>query len=738
MLRHKRVFIYRVNVKNFAIFFLLFFFFGVGAAFPQTPAVVISGYYVGASPLDEWTELLVVQDNTNMVNWKLQNTNATQTAWEPAIIFSDPVFWNHMRAGTIILIDSRCCNHSITEAKGCGYIEESANDIALFPVFTGGSFGTLPGLNGPTLNFDPTGGLLVLQDASGNFVHALGHGAVPGSLFNELPLPKLNYNSSVDTGEAVSVCPGANLDEYGNLAPQDGSTWSSAGGGTQVTLGLPNKCSASATANSDYWRSLRKPTWNNPTVSGSVTAADDPVTLNWNAMIDVYPSDQTEGYLILRNTVNVFGVPADGVSYLPGDMIGGSVVVATIKYSLTLTYVDTVSVPCPSGLYYEIFAYRYVQDYDFGNNYNRARGSAYNETSFAATHVSGVLPVAPVSATSDHETVCSSDTGNITLSATGGSGATLNWYTGSCGGTFVGAGSGPTNSLTIPSPTTTTTYYAAWENNCGVSTCADVTVSVTPSVTVSVTITADDTAFCPGTVVTFTAHPTDEGASPVFTWTEDGNPVQSGSSPVYITNSLTEGYVVKCQLNSSVTCAVQNPVESLPVTLFVYAPPVVNLTDKPFLCAGDPIQLDAGAGFASYLWQDGSTGRYYTATNVGIYRVTVTDVHACTGSDSVELKSCDSTIFVPTAFSPNGDGENDSFRVVSTADNVSGFSMLIYDRWGALVFQTTDFHSGWNGQLQGRPAPAGTYAWMITYQEVVPSSANPVTVKRHGTVVLVR
>jgi gliding motility-associated-like protein len=730
-----------MKVRISILFCVLLFFFGIMPAFSQTPAVVISSYYNAASPLDEWTELVVIKDNTNMHDWKLENSNATQTAWQPAIIFSDPVFWNHMRAGTIIIIDHRCCNHAITESKISGYVEESANDVASFPVFSGGSFGNPPGYNGPTLNIDSTGGMLVLLDSSGNFVHALAHQPASGPLFNSLPLPKLNYKGILSTGEAVSVCPGANLDEYGNLAPQDGTTWTSAGSGPDVTLGLPNICTASSTMNSDYWRSLRQPLWINPVASGSVNAADNVVTLNWNAMVDPDPfenNENTERYLILRNTSNVFGIPADGTSYRPGDHIGGAVVDTNIHSSQTLTYSDTISVPCPSGLYYEIFAYRYVQDIIFGNNYNPARGSAYNETSFASAHVTGVLPVAPVSAACDRNNICSSDTGNIILTATGGSGATLNWYTGGCGGTLIGTGTGPTNSLTIASPTTTTTYYAAWENNCGVSACDSLTVTVIPAVPVNVSITADHASICPGTVMTFTAHPTNEGTSPLYTWTVNGNPVQTGSSPVYITNSLAVGDVVRCRLTSSIACTVTNPVESSPLTLSVYGQPVVDLTDKPFLCAGDPIQLDAGAGFVTYLWQDGSTGRYYTATNAGTYRVTVTDTHGCTGSDSVQLKNCDSALYVPNAFSPNGDGKNDVFRVVSTGDNVSDFSMLIYDRWGELVFQTTDIHSGWDGQMQGRPAPAGTYVWMISYQEVVPSSANPVMVKKHGTVVLVR
>jgi hypothetical protein len=84
------------------------------------------------------------------------------------------------------------------------------------------------------------------------------------------------------------------------------------------------------------------------------------------------------------------------------------------------------------------------------------------------------LPVAPTSATSDRDNFCADDAGNIDLSVNGGSGTTVRWFTGSCGGTDIGTG----NPLTIASPITSTTYYARWETSCGNSTCADVNVTV--------------------------------------------------------------------------------------------------------------------------------------------------------------------------------------------------------------------------------------------------------------------
>lgn len=93
----------------------------------------------------------------------------------------------------------------------------------------------------------------------------------------------------------------------------------------------------------------------------------------------------------------------------------------------------------------------------------------------ASTTVTVLTPaVAPSSASSSRTGFCAGDTGTITLSADGGSGTTLEWYSGSCGGTLVGTG----NNLVINSPSSDTTYFARWTNTCGPSACASVSVDV--------------------------------------------------------------------------------------------------------------------------------------------------------------------------------------------------------------------------------------------------------------------
>lgn len=86
---------------------------------------------------------------------------------------------------------------------------------------------------------------------------------------------------------------------------------------------------------------------------------------------------------------------------------------------------------------------------------------------------------------------------------------------------------------------------------------------------------------------------------------------------------------------------------------------------------------------------------------------------------------------IPNAFTPNGDNINDFFTVTDGIYN--NFQMLIYNRWGALVFQTNNPTPGWNGTYEGQEAPSGSYSYRITFQ-----NADNTSINRSGTFVLIR
>lgn len=72
-------------------------------------------------------------------------------------------------------------------------------------------------------------------------------------------------------------------------------------------------------------------------------------------------------------------------------------------------------------------------------------------------------------------------------------------------------------------------------------------------------------------------------------------------------------------------------------------------------------------------------------------------------------------IYAPSAFSPNGDGVNDEFRLVSPTD-LPSFNLMVFNRWGQQVFESDDVFRGWDGQLNGKQSPSGTYVWKAVYK----------------------
>jgi gliding motility-associated-like protein len=70
---------------------------------------------------------------------------------------------------------------------------------------------------------------------------------------------------------------------------------------------------------------------------------------------------------------------------------------------------------------------------------------------------------------------------------------------------------------------------------------------------------------------------------------------------------------------------------------------------------------------------------------------------------------------LPNAFTPNYDDKNDVFRVIRYG-NISLVSLEVYNRWGNLVFRTTDINAGWDGTFNGQEAELGTYYYVARYK----------------------
>lgn len=118
---------------------------------------------------------------------------------------------------------------------------------------------------------------------------------------------------------------------------------------------------------------------------------------------------------------------------------------------------------------------------------------------------------------------------------------------------------------------------------------------------------------------------------------------------------------------------------------------------------------------ATALWSTGDTAEQIYTRDSGIVWVQITD-NACRQSDTVWIQKeyCECPSLIPTAFSPNGDGLNDTYSPALTAGcRISMLKMQIYNRWGQMIFVTYDPAKGWDGTYNGKPADVGVYYYTI-------------------------
>ncbi len=116
-----------------------------------------------------------------------------------------------------------------------------------------------------------------------------------------------------------------------------------------------------------------------------------------------------------------------------------------------------------------------------------------------------------------------------------------------------------------------------------------------------------------------------------------------------------------------------------------------------------------------YNWSNGSTGSEINNLPIGNYTVIVTDSSGCSMADTISIVDleidCDFFVYLPNAFTPNGDGNNDVFLV--RGKGIETLSVSIYNRWGNKVFETEDEIRGWDGTYKGSEQNSGVFVFIV-------------------------
>jgi gliding motility-associated-like protein len=249
-------------------------------------------------------------------------------------------------------------------------------------------------------------------------------------------------------------------------------------------------------------------------------------------------------------------------------------------------------------------------------------------------------------------------------------------------------------------------YYVGFTNPCG---------TVPDSVFIDVievdAQAGNDTIVCPG--------------EPVNLWAS-GGVTYSWTPASLVTNPLVAETSAQSQFptNYSVTITDQfGCVDSAFVVVDHYPLPFVQASPDYYGFPGDEIILNAEGNDSQgdYVW---SPAEYLSCVNCQsptamppesiTYEVMYIDGNGCRASDDVTIHF-EGIIYVPNTFTPDGNSINDFFAV--EGGNIEYFNMLIFNRWGEVVFETNDFDSQWDGTYNGQKCKDGTYIWKIRYED---------------------
>lgn len=141
--------------------------------------------------------------------------------------------------------------------------------------------------------------------------------------------------------------------------------------------------------------------------------------------------------------------------------------------------------------------------------------------------------------------------------------------------------------------------------------------------------------------------------------------------------------------------------------------PKVNLPNDTIICEGVPFYLKATNPQTNYLWSNFSTDSIIKITQSGTYWVKAYNVCG-TSFDTTEIKieACNCYIYVPNAFTPNGNGLNEVFLPVSNC-KITNYQLIILNRWGVKIFESNNPNIGWNGKLNDILQSNDVYVYQI-------------------------
>ncbi len=237
---------------------------------------------------------------------------------------------------------------------------------------------------------------------------------------------------------------------------------------------------------------------------------------------------------------------------------------------------------------------------------------------------------------------------------------------------------------------------------------------------------------CENSVVTFVGQPI-EGTISSWAWHFDNG---NNSNAAVTTHYYGEAGVFPIRLSAISTSGCSSDTVTRPISIFASFAFAGNDTVGT---RNQPLQLGATGG-VSYEWNPpAGLSNHLVSNPVAIinqdqqYILKAFTPAGCISYDTLNIRIFDGPeIYVPRAFTPNGDGLNDFLKAIPVGyKTFTGFT--VYNRYGEIVYASQASMAGWNGQVRGRAQNAGSYTWVasaITFQNKL--------IHKKGTVLLLR
>jgi gliding motility-associated-like protein len=250
-------------------------------------------------------------------------------------------------------------------------------------------------------------------------------------------------------------------------------------------------------------------------------------------------------------------------------------------------------------------------------------------------------------------------------------------------------------------------------------------VSLTPVLISSVKVSTSTTLpVCTGAPVAFGIDVVANiGSNPQYQWQVDGVNVAGATSPRFTSTTLRDGQAVTLVVRSTDACGQPATATSNAVRVTVNQPVQVSAGPDKTITEGESVVLEGTAdGSYPVTWSPSQTLTFVAGNQLRpVAAPLVTTTYALSagagycGGTSLVTVTVLPRVRIPNAFSPNGDSNDDTWQI----DNIEAYPnsrVLVFNRWGAKIFETTNYtrSSEWRGTINGQPAPFGTYYYVIT------------------------